>query len=117
MTLRSAKRRTERSLLVSPPSLKTGWLNRFVVTIGTTSPVCSSAERKRPIRRSRSASSLPNGIRSSSWNVMPHAPSSASRCTASTGSSGGRVGAPNGSEAVQPTVHSPNEKRSSMVTP
>ena len=53
--------------------------------------------------------------RSSSWKVRPHAPSSASRCTASTTSSGGRVGSPNGSIARQPTVQSPNEKWSAGV--
>src|SRR4051794_5708226 len=62
---------------------------------------------------SRSASELPNGMRSSSWNVTPHAPSSASRWTVSTGSSAGRVATPNGSLAGQPTVQSPKEKRSS----
>ena len=54
ITLRSAKRRTERSLDVNPPSLKTGCENRFVVTIGTTSPVSSNAALKRAISRSRS---------------------------------------------------------------
>ena len=43
MTLRSAYRRTERSLLVNAPSLNTGWKNRLVVTIGTIMPVSSSA--------------------------------------------------------------------------
>jgi hypothetical protein len=51
--------------------LNTGWVNRFVVTIGTTSPVSSSAARKRLIRSSRFAVSLPNGITSSSWKVTP----------------------------------------------
>ena len=72
ITLRSAYRRTSRSLLVNPPSLNTGWVNRFVVTIGTTRPVSSSASRKRSMRCvARAASSLPNGIRSSSWKVTP----------------------------------------------
>ncbi len=85
-TLRSAYRRTSRSLLVKPPSLNTGWVNRLVVTIGTTRPVSSRALRNRvDVRRAGSASSAPNGIRSSSWKVTPYAPSSASRCTASTG--------------------------------
>src|ERR671910_310285 len=35
MILRRAKRRTDRSLLVNPPSLKTGWVNRLVVAIGS----------------------------------------------------------------------------------
>ena len=56
ITLRSAYRRTERSLLVNAPSLNTGWKNRFVVTIGTTIPVSSSAARNRLISRSRSPS-------------------------------------------------------------
>ena len=71
MTLRMANRRTSRSLAVRPPSLNTGWVNRFVVTIGTTRPVSSSAARKRLIRSSRSPSSLPNGMTSSSWKVTP----------------------------------------------
>ena len=71
MTLRSANRRTERSLLVNAPSLNTGWKNRFVVTIGTTSPVSSSAARKRLISRSRSPFSAPKGTRSSSWKLTP----------------------------------------------
>src|SRR5947208_126857 len=65
--------------------------------------------------RSRSDSELPNGTRSSSWNVTPQAPSSASRCTLSTGSSGGRVATPNGSLAGQPTVHRPKENLSAGV--
>ena len=109
MTLRSAYRRTERSLLVNAPSLNTGWKNRLVVTIGTIIPVSSSAARKRLISRSRSPSAEPNGTRSSSWKLTPYAPSSASRCTDSTGSSGGRVASPNGSRACHPIVHNPNE--------
>ena len=46
ITLRSANRRTARSLLVNPPSLNTGWVNRFVVIIGTTRPVSFSAARE-----------------------------------------------------------------------
>ena len=53
ITLRSAYRRTERSLLVKPPSLNTGWVNRLVVTIGTTRPVSSSAARNRLMWSSR----------------------------------------------------------------
>ena len=37
-TLRRPKRRTERSLTVRPPSLKTGWVKVFVVTISMTRP-------------------------------------------------------------------------------
>src|SRR3954453_18699885 len=112
MTLRRANRRTERSLDVKPPSLKTGCEKRLVVTIGTTSPGSSRAALNRAISRSRSPVSVPNGIRSSSWNDTPHAPSSASRWTVSTGSMGARVAEPNGSLAGQPTVQRPNENLS-----
>jgi hypothetical protein len=71
MTLRMANRRTSRSLAVRPPSLNTGWVNRLVVTIGTTSPVSSSAVRNRLIAASRAAVSLPKGMTSSSWKVTP----------------------------------------------
>ncbi len=71
MTLRRAYRRTSRSLAVSAPSLNTGWVNRLVVTIGTTSPVSSSAARNRFTCSSRSPAPDPNGIRSSSWKVTP----------------------------------------------
>ena len=71
ITLRNANRRMSRSLLVSPPSLKTGWLNRLVVTIGTVRPVSAKAFWNRLIRLSRVLVSLPNGIRSSSWKVTP----------------------------------------------
>ena len=114
-TLRRAYRRTERSLLVKPPSLNTGWVNRLVVTIGTTMPVSSRAFLKPAMTPSRVAESAPNATRSSSWNVMPQAPSSESLCTASTGSSHGRVASPNGSRACHPTVHRPKENLSSRV--
>src|SRR4051795_6173364 len=114
-TLRRANRRTERSLLVNPPSLNTGCVNRLVVIIGTVIPVSRSASCSREICLSRVPASGRKPKRSSSWNVRPHAPSSASRCTASTTSSGGRVGSPNGSIARQPTVQSPNEKWSAGV--
>ena len=71
MTLRSAKRRTSRSLLVKAPSLNTGWVNRLVVAIGTFIPVAASAFLKRSTCLRRALSSLPNGIRSSSWKVTP----------------------------------------------
>ena len=58
------------------------------------------------------ASTSPGGTRSSSWKLTPYAPSSASRWTVSTGSSGGRVSCPNGSRPRLPTVQSPNVKRS-----
>jgi hypothetical protein len=48
-------------------SSKTGCVNRFVVTIGTTRPVRSSALRNALMCCSRDVSSLPNGIRSSAW--------------------------------------------------
>src|SRR6185437_14382258 len=51
----------------------------------------------------------------SSWKVTPWAPSSASRCTDSTGSSGLRVASPNGSRPSQPTVHRPKVNLSSGV--
>ena len=114
-TLRSANRRTERSLLVKPPSLNTGWVNRFVVIIGICRPVSASASLNRAMIFSRSESDEPNGIRSSSWKVRPHAPSSVSRCTASTGSRTGRVASPNGSRPCQPTVQRPKLNLSSRV--
>jgi len=59
--LRIAKRRASRSLLVNPPSRKTGWENRSVVTIGTARPVSSSAWRNGLRWLSHSAAVLPNG--------------------------------------------------------
>ena len=115
MVLRSAKRRTLRSLAVKAPSLNTGWVKRLVVTIGTARPVSSRAARRRLRLVSRSWSSASNGITSSSWNVMPQAPSSARWWIDSTGSSGGRVASPNGSRACHPTVHRPKVNRSSGV--
>ena len=100
-------RRTCGSFAVKAPSLKTGWLNRFVVAIGTFMPVSSRALRKRLRTASRSAADEPNGTRSSSWKFTPYAPISARRLTDSTGSSGGRVSNPNGSRPVLPTVQSP----------
>ena len=102
-----------RSLLVKAPSLNTGWVKVLVVTIGTISPVSSRASLNLAMILSRVPVSLPKGTRSSSWNVIPYAPSSANRCTASIGSSGPRVGSPNGSRAGQPTVHRPKENLSS----
>ncbi len=115
ITLRSANRRTARSLEVNPPSLKTGWVNRFVVAVVTTSPVSASPVRNRSRMASRAASSEPNGIRSSSWKFTPYAPSSASFSRAWTGSIAGRVASPKGSRPCQPTVHRPKEKWSSGV--
>src|SRR4051794_13462611 len=103
-----ANRRTSRSLAVNAPSLNTGWVNRFVVIIGTFIPVSSSASWNRSRCLVRSSASLPKGTTSSSWKVTPYAPSSLSRCTDSTGSSGGRDASPKGSRACQPTVHRPN---------
>ena len=102
-----------RSLAVNAPSLNTGWVNRFVVAIGTTNPVAESALRNASIRLDRSESFEPNGIRSSSWKLTPHAPSSASFSTACTGSIGSLVATPNGSTPSQPTVHSPKLNRCS----
>ena len=115
ITLRIAYRRTLRSLLVKPPSLNTGSVNRLVVTIGTTMPVSSSAVVNSSMIRCRSVLLLPDGIRSSSWKVMPYAPSSASLWTASTAASAGRVASPNRSRACQPTVHRPKLNLSSRV--
>ena len=115
ITLRIAYRRTVRSLLVNPPSLNTGSSNRLVVTIGTTIPVSSSAALNSSMIRCRSLLLLSGGIRSSSWKVMPYAPSSASLCTASTAASTGRVASPNRSRACQPTVHRPKLNLSSLV--
>ena len=59
----------------APPSLKTGWLKRLVVTISTARPVSDRAFSKRASVASRSPSS---GSRSSSWKVTAAAPISAS---------------------------------------
>ena len=115
MVLRRAYRRTVRSLLVKAPSLKTGSPNRLVVTIGTTIPVSSRAFLNSLMILSRSVLLLPAGTRSSSWKVMPYAPSSVSLCTASTPASTGRVASPNRSRACQPTVHRPKLNLSSRV--
>src|SRR5690348_4786187 len=106
-----AARRTPRSLDVNAPSLNAGCPNRLVVAIPTPRPVSSSAALKRATILSFSACVLPSGIRSSSWSETPHAPSSASLYTESTGSIGSRVGPPNGSRPGFPTVHRPNVKR------
>jgi hypothetical protein len=71
ITLRRAYRRTDRSLLVKPPSLKTGSPNRLVVTIGTTRPVSARACLNSSMIRVRSALLLSGGTRSSSWKVIP----------------------------------------------
>src|SRR4051812_13735102 len=92
-----------------------GWLNVFVVTISTVIPVSARAPRKLSRILSRSASDEPNGTTSSSWNVTCAAPSSASLCTDSTGSSHGLDAPPNWSCAFQPTVQRPNENLSSGV--
>ena len=69
ITLRRAKRRTPRSLVVKPPSLKTGCVNRLVVTIATMMPVSARAFLNRSRTLSRVALSEPKGTRSSSWKV------------------------------------------------
>ena len=64
-------RRTAGSFAVNAPSLNTGFENRFVVAIGTLSPVASSARRNRFKICSRSAADEPGGTRSSSWKLTP----------------------------------------------
>ncbi len=59
--------------------------------------------------RSRSAGVASIGTRSLSWRFTPHAPTSASSATASTGGSGSRTASPNGSRPRLPTVQRPNE--------
>ena len=104
-----------RSFEVRAPSLKTGWLKRFVVAIGTFMPVSSKAFLKRWIWPFLEASSLPKGIKSSSWKVTPYAPRAANSFTERTGSSGARVASPKGSRACQPTVHRPKVNLSAGV--
>ena len=113
MALPIAARRTPRSLDVKAPSLNAGCPKRLVVAMPTPSPLASSAALKRLTMRSRSAAGVPHGTRSSSCRLIPHAPSSASLPTLSTGSSGARVGPPNGSRPGLPTVQSPNVNRCS----
>jgi len=55
------------------------------------------------------------GAESGGTKDVAAAPRSESRCTASTESSGARVGPPKTSWACQPTVHSPNENLSARV--
>jgi hypothetical protein len=58
-------------LAVNAPSLKTGWVNRFVVAIDTFMPVSSSASENSALIRPRSESSAAGGSRSSSWKQTP----------------------------------------------
>ena len=99
------------SLAVNAPSLNTGCEKRFVVAIGTCMPglVERGAEPLEDLLALRRRSTRA-GSRSSSWKLTPYAPSSASRCTVSTGSSGGRVSWPKGSRPRFPTVQSPKVK-------
>src|SRR4051812_38157031 len=83
--------------------------------MGTTRPVSVRAALNSSMIRARSLLLDPGGIRSSSWKVMPYAPSSASLCTASTAARTGRVASPNRSRACQPTVHRPKLNLSSRV--
>src|SRR4051794_11747194 len=83
--------------------------------MGTTRPVSARAALNSSMIRARSLLLDPGGIRSSSWKVMPYAPSSASLCTASTAARTGRVASPNRSRACQPTVHRPKLNLSSRV--
>ena len=100
---------------MSPPSLNTGWLKVLVVTISMTRPALSVAPLNRATMRSLVASSASKGKTSLSWKVTPHAPISASLSAYSHGSSAGRLGPPNGSVPVQPTVQRPNENLSCSV--
>src|SRR5215467_9674512 len=59
--------------------------------------------------RSRSEGVASIGTRSLSCRFTPHAPTSASSLTASTGGSGGRTSEPNGSRPRLATVQRPNE--------
>ena len=104
-----------RSLEVSPPSLNTGWLKVFVVTISMTRPDASVASLNRVRMLRLVTSSAPKGKTSLSWNVTPHAPISASLSLYSQGSRVGRLADPKGSTPTQPTVHRPNENLSSGV--
>ena len=63
--------------------------------------------------RSRSEGVASIGTRSLSWRFTPHAPTSASSATASTGGSGSRTTSPKGSRPRLPTVQRPNENLSS----
>src|SRR5215831_3224161 len=92
---------------VNAPSLNTGSVKRLVVAIGTVRPVASRAFLNLATMRSRSAAFASIGTRSLSWKFTPHAPSSASRSTATTGSSAGLTNSPNGSRPRLPTVQSP----------
>src|SRR3954462_10606638 len=83
--------------------------------MGTTRPVSVRAALNSSMIRARSLLLDPGGIRSSSWKVMPYAPSSASLCTASTAARTGRVASPNRSRACQPTVHRPKLNLSSRA--
>ena len=102
-------------LEVKAPSLNTGWLNKFVVAIGTFIPFSSSAFLKRAICAARSEVDEPNGIKSSSWNVTPYAPRFANSLTVRIGSSAALVASPKGSRACHPTVHRPNVNLSAGV--
>ena len=105
----TARARTAGSLAVNAPSLKAGSVNRFVVTIGTTSPWSPHACRKSRTMRSRLAAVASMGTRSLSCRFTPQAPTSPSSATSSPGVSRGRTGSPKGSRPGLPTVHRPNE--------
>src|SRR5687767_15205441 len=78
-------------------------------------PVDSSVRRNSPTMRSRSAGVASIGTRSLSWKLTPQAPRSASRRTASHGSSAGRTNSPNGSRPRLPTVQRPKVNLSAGV--
>ena len=71
IVLASANRRTSRSFAVNAPSLKTGWLNRFVVAVVTTRPVSARACLKSVIRLPRSVSLASKSNTSLSWKLTP----------------------------------------------
>src|SRR5438045_560176 len=64
--------------------------------------------------RSRSAGVAWNGTRSLSWKLTPHAPSSESFFTLSTGLRNGRTISPKGSRPWFPTVQRPKLNLSSL---
>ena len=110
MVFWSAKARTRASLLVNAPSRKTGSPKRFVVAIGTFTPLLASAALNSRTMRSRSADDASRGTRSLSWRLTPYAPSSPSFSTMRFGDIGARTGSPNGSRPMLPTVQRPKVK-------
>jgi hypothetical protein len=60
-----------RLLLLKAPALKIGCEKRLVVAVVTTRPVSARPFLNRSMILSRVASSLPNGMTSSSWKFTP----------------------------------------------